>query len=109
MNILDTPIDPADDDSGYTLGGAKTVREFFAKCLIMLWEEGEGFSGKRPFGDSGWENRVLFSIAKYRNVPGEDGAPLVDEDGYFNSIDPDAEEEILDELQAALEEWLYVS
>lgn len=25
----------------------------------MLWVEGEGFSGKRPFGNSGWEAELL--------------------------------------------------
>ena len=32
-----------------------TFAEFLAECLKTLWEEGEGFSGKRPICDSGWE------------------------------------------------------
>lgn len=35
--------------------GKITFREYFRKLLAVLWEDGEGFSGKRPFGNSGWE------------------------------------------------------
>lgn len=34
---------------------AETVREYFVVLLATLWREQEGFSGKRPFGNSGWE------------------------------------------------------
>lgn len=34
---------------------AETVRDYLKALLTHLWEEGEGFSGKRPFGNSGWE------------------------------------------------------
>lgn len=34
---------------------AKNVGEYLHSLLFTLWEEGEGFSGKRPFGNSGWE------------------------------------------------------
>ena len=34
---------------------AETIRDYFKKLLDTLWEEGEGFSGKRPFGNSAWE------------------------------------------------------
>lgn len=39
-------------DAGYYDG---TYKSFLADCLKTLWEEGEGFSGKRPICDSGWE------------------------------------------------------
>lgn len=32
-----------------------TIRDYFKALLDRLWEQGEGFSGKRPFGNSGWE------------------------------------------------------
>lgn len=35
--------------------GADTVKEYLVELLSTLWNEGEGFSGKRPFGTSGWE------------------------------------------------------
>ena len=34
--------------------GEVTFREYFHKLLQTLWFEDEGFSGKRPFGNSGW-------------------------------------------------------
>jgi len=33
-----------------------TLRDFMAECLKELWLDGEGFSGKRPICDSGWED-----------------------------------------------------
>ncbi|MBS3648836.1 hypothetical protein KEU06_09480 [Pseudaminobacter sp. 19-2017] len=34
---------------------AETIRDYLKALLKALWAEGEGFSGKRPFGNSGWE------------------------------------------------------
>jgi hypothetical protein len=34
--------------------GPVTFREYFHRLLQTLWYEDEGFSGKRPFGNSGW-------------------------------------------------------
>ena len=41
--------------------GAKTIGEYFEKLLLTLWDEQEDFSGKRPFGNSGWEYDVYAS------------------------------------------------
>ena len=49
-----------DSDAGSQL----TVREYFRELLSTLWEEKEGFSGKRPFGNSGWEYEVHIALAK---------------------------------------------
>ncbi len=35
-----------------------SVREYFKALLSVLWDEEEGFSGKRPFGNSGWQSDV---------------------------------------------------
>ena len=40
----------ADNDAN-----ADTVRDYLVALLLEVWSEGEGFSGKRPFGNSGWE------------------------------------------------------
>ena len=40
-----------DSDAGDDL----TCREYLCALLRVLWREQEGFSGKRPFGNSGWE------------------------------------------------------
>lgn len=41
----------------------KTIRDYFVRLMTELWEEGEGFSGKRPFGNSGWEYEIYVSLA----------------------------------------------
>lgn len=35
-------------------GNGITVRDYLRLLLTKLWDEQEGFSGKRPFGNSGW-------------------------------------------------------
>jgi hypothetical protein len=34
--------------------GARTVRDYLVALLAALWNEEEGFSSKRPFGNSSW-------------------------------------------------------
>jgi hypothetical protein len=41
---------------------AATVGEFLASLLSALWLEGEGFSGKRPLGNSDWQWQVYMSM-----------------------------------------------
>lgn len=43
----------------HDLGEPLTVREYLSRLLTTLLEEGECFSGKRPFGNSGWEDFLL--------------------------------------------------
>lgn len=31
-----------------------TIKDYLKELLWVLWKEDEGFSGKRPFGNSGW-------------------------------------------------------
>jgi hypothetical protein len=58
---LDAALDVRfDSDAGSQL----TVREYFRELLDTLWEHKEGFSGKRPFGNSGWEYEVHSALAK---------------------------------------------
>jgi hypothetical protein len=42
---------------------ASTIRDYFITCSAMLWTDGEAFSGKRPFGNSGWERDVYTALA----------------------------------------------
>lgn len=35
-----------------------TLREFLKECMKRLIIEEEGFSGKRPFGNSGWLQEI---------------------------------------------------
>ena len=38
--------------------GASTVRHYLWCLLHAVWTEEEGFNGKRPFGNSGWQHEV---------------------------------------------------
>lgn len=39
-------------------------REWFADVLITICTEGEGFSGKRPNCDSGWERNLAEGLSR---------------------------------------------
>lgn len=61
---------------------ATTVGGYLIALLRELWREQEGFSGKRPFGNSGWE----YDLARPLIVAGViDGA--LDSDGYIARCD----------------------
>lgn len=83
MNILDLKFYSND------LEKEVTVREFFFELLKTLWIEQEGFSGKRPFGNSGWDGNLIVCLIKNKLVSGE--IDLVhgelDEDGYLEIYD----------------------
>ncbi len=53
--VLAAPMETNDAD-------AATVGEYFKALLRMVWVEGESFSGKRPFGNSGWESDVTDAL-----------------------------------------------
>lgn len=56
-DIIDLPI-PEND------AGAGSIREYLKALLEQLWSEGEAFSGKRPFGNSGWDYELYICLAK---------------------------------------------
>lgn len=68
---LSLPITTDDEHSG-------TIRDYLFSLLSTLWDEQEGFSGKRPFGDSGWEYDLYVPLIKAGIVSGE-----LDADGYY--------------------------
>ena len=55
----------------------KDVRGFLKALLHRMIELGEGFSGKRPFGDSGWEGDLEWALIKGNVIDG-----TIDEDNY---------------------------
>ncbi len=81
--VLDLPMQPND-------ARATTVREYLVALLAEVWTEKEGFSGKRPFGNSGWEYDLYLPLLKAGLV---DGA--LDEDGYIDHMDDDAAERLI--------------
>lgn len=79
--ILALPMQPNDAD-------AATIRDYLVKLLAVLWDEGEGFSGKRPFGNSGWESDLYLPLVKAGIVAGK----IDEEEGWLDEISDDAEQ-----------------
>jgi hypothetical protein len=69
--LLDMPI-PENNS------GARTVRAYLVKLLARVWEEEQGFDGKRPFGDSGWQTDVYVPMVHAGLISGE-----FFEDGFY--------------------------
>jgi hypothetical protein len=64
---------------------ASTVREYLIALVAELWREGECFSGKRPFGNSGWECDLYHPLLTAGLIDGE-----LDENGYIEDVDDKA-------------------
>lgn len=62
--------------------GDTTPRKYLHELLVTLWKENDGFSSKRPFGNSGWESDLAHALVKSGHVAGS-----IDEDGWVQ--DPD--------------------
>jgi hypothetical protein len=60
--------------------GAKTVRQYLVALARQVWFEDEGFSGKRPFGNSGWSHELTNAVVAAGVAPDEHAAgPLITE------------------------------
>jgi hypothetical protein len=84
VDILSIPMEEND-------AKASTIGEYLVTLLATVWEE-EGFSGKRPFGNSGWKSDVYAALIKANAVQGK-----LDEDGYVESIDRKKANSIVEE------------
>jgi hypothetical protein len=73
--ILDLRLDGNDAD-------AATVREYLIALLSELWTGEQGFSGKRPFGNSGWQYDIYIPLMRAGMISGE-----LDERGYVIEMD----------------------
>lgn len=74
--------------------GAATVGGYLQALLRQLWEKEDGFSGKRPFGNSGWPYDLYLPLIAAGAVKGGtlDGDGNVNEKGdadqvIFSAID----------------------
>lgn len=74
---LDLPMDEND-------AGAQTIRGYLKALLLQLWQQGEGFGGKRPFGNSGWDHDLYRALVKAGVIKGK-----LDEDGFIDEYDHD--------------------
>lgn len=80
-----------DSDAGDNL----SVREYFGRLAEEVWREEEGFSGKRPFGNSGWQPDVIAALVGAGFIGGK-----IDGDGQldYGSYDRSAAESYIIEL-----------
>jgi hypothetical protein len=75
QQVLATPMQPND-------AGAITVRAYLVELLYEVWRSREGFSGKRPFGNSGWEHDLYESLGRAGYI-----RYIEDEHGYCEDMD----------------------
>lgn len=79
--------------------GASTIQDYL-KCLLKnLWQDGEVFSGKRPFGNSGWEYELYLPLIQSGIVGGS-----VNQDGIQSFDEINANKAIFDAIDALGEE-----
>lgn len=62
--------------------GAHTIRDYLVALLATLWEHGEGFGGKRPFGNSAWQYDLYFPLVEVGYITGS-----LDEEGFLDDCD----------------------
>lgn len=72
-----------------------TIREYLHQLLVTLWVEGESFSGKRPFGNSGWDYDLYKPLVAHGIV---EGVLSDDEWQDIEEIDEDKAEEVIRKL-----------
>ncbi len=77
-NILDVPLRGNDAD-------AETIGEYLGLLLCRVWDEEQGFSGKRPWGNSGWQYVVYVALAEAGFIEGE--RDVYDEGGPDEYVD----------------------
>lgn len=75
QSVLDIPMGEND-------AKAATVRDYLIKLLSLVWEEQEGFNGKRPFGNSSWDWDIMHALGKAGVIKA-----TFDEDGYLGDCD----------------------
>jgi hypothetical protein len=80
LEVLELPMNPDDNDAD-----ASTIREYLKTLLSTLWAEGEGFSGKRPLGNSGWDYDLYKPLIQAKAIDGQ-----LDEDNYIQECDDNA-------------------
>lgn len=90
--ILNLPMEGNDS-------GSSTVRGYLLALLKRVWVDGEEFSGKRPFGNSGWEYDLFRPLVQAGFVEG-----TLDEWGGIVDVDYDAGNKLIHQAIDALAE-----
>lgn len=81
LRALAAPVDAGSSTWGHT-GSPGTLRDYLRTLLIKVWQEEQGFNGKRPFGNSGWQAEVYEALIRAGVLEGE-----LDEDGFLERVD----------------------
>jgi hypothetical protein len=81
--VLDLPMPPND-------AKAQTIRGYMKTLLCKMIKEGEGFNGKRPFGNSSWKFDLYTALINGGAVAG-----TLDSDGYVLEVDSDEADDVL--------------
>jgi hypothetical protein len=71
--------------------GAATIRDYLVILLAKVWQEADGFSGKRPFGSSDWQTELAHDLITAGLVRGE----IDEEEGYVVTVDRDEVDELM--------------
>gem|GEM_PF-999504 len=90
--ILKLPMDK--NDSGET-----TIGDYLKALLLGVWEKGEKFNGKRPFGNSGWEYDIYRPLIQAGLVKG-----FFDEHGYIEEFSEVEEKKAKDIIIRVIED-----
>lgn len=88
--MLDLPL------VDHTETESKTIRDYLISLLSTLWHEGECFSGKRPFGNSGWQYDLYKPLIISGVIDGE-----LDEEGgvdFLSGSERDKADELIGSL-----------
>ena len=83
MAVLDLPMFTNDAE-------AATVRGYLKALLRGLWVKQEGFSSKRPFGNSGWTGELEIALIKAGKIPGS-----VSPEGWLEESDSNAAHKVI--------------
>lgn len=77
LQVLDLAMDPKKNDAN-----ARSVRDYLRRMLVQVFDQEECFSGKRPFGNSGWMTELQVPLINAKYVDGK-----LDEDGCVETCD----------------------
>ena len=84
QRVLDAPMDESGNDAH-----AETIGEYLHILMETLWVDGN-FSGKRPFGNSGWKYEIYEALVEAELVEGS-----FDSGGYLGEIDEDVADQLI--------------
>lgn len=79
------------------LGKDVTVKDWLKEILLTLLEEREGFSGKRPLGNSNWTGDLEKALVEHKIIKG-----TLDEEGYLEDADFEVVDALLEEAVRSL-------